>query len=387
MTPASLVLGAMATVSLVLVIARTASGLAPFTGMTDAYAWGVWKTFNVMTLTALGSTGLAVGVFAFVFGQHRLHAVMRLSLVLSLLFYGTGMVALLSDMGRPWNFYHVLFFDRWNGHSALLEVAICMPAYFSIFLVAENLMPLLERLRAHPRWKAVAERWQPRLLTVMPGVLAGAYLLPMMHQSSLGALLLLGGHKVHPLWQTQMLPLLYLGAAFVSGFAMVVVTLMLTCIVYRRPLDHGVLQLLGSLLSWTALGWSALRLGDLLVRGQLGLAFEASGPALLFWLETGLTLGPALLLRVPRVLAHPRLHYHLALLIGTASLLYRFSPTTVVFHVDGYAIYFPSLVEVLMSGGFIALGVLAFGLAVKFFSILPDTLDGARQHERAAGLR
>jgi Ni/Fe-hydrogenase subunit HybB-like protein len=96
---------------------------------------------------------------------------------------------------------------------------------------------------------------------------------------------------------------------------------------------------------------------------------------------------PALLLRVPTIRANPRLNYHLALLIGTASILYRFSPTTMVFHPNGYALYFPSVIELVMSGGFIALGVLAFVLAVKRFSILPDTLDGAREHEHAAGLR
>ena len=55
---------------------RTFVGLS-FTGMTDDYAWGVWKTFNVMTLTALGSGGLAVAFFCYVLGKTQLHSVMR----------------------------------------------------------------------------------------------------------------------------------------------------------------------------------------------------------------------------------------------------------------------------------------------------------------------
>ncbi|HEY0880226.1 MAG TPA: NrfD/PsrC family molybdoenzyme membrane anchor subunit, partial [Archangium sp.] len=173
-TPTTLVLAAMAAVSLVLVGFRLASGLAPFTSMTDSYAWGIWKTFNVMTLTALGSSGLAVGVFIFVFGQARLHSVMRVSLVLSLLFYTTGLLALMADMGRPWNFWHALFPTHWNTHSALLEIAICMPSYLAVFLFTENLHPFFEWLAKKPRWSSLAQRWQGRVVKAMPLVLAGA---------------------------------------------------------------------------------------------------------------------------------------------------------------------------------------------------------------------
>ena len=34
---------------------RELAGLGPASGMNDAYAWGIWKTFNTMTLTGLGS--------------------------------------------------------------------------------------------------------------------------------------------------------------------------------------------------------------------------------------------------------------------------------------------------------------------------------------------
>ena len=52
----------LAGIGLTLSLARLFTGLW-FTGMNDDYAWGVWKTFNVMTLTALGSAGLSVGLF------------------------------------------------------------------------------------------------------------------------------------------------------------------------------------------------------------------------------------------------------------------------------------------------------------------------------------
>ncbi len=97
--------------------------LGSFAAMTDAYAWGVWKTFNVMALTALGSGALAVGLASWVLGRHRLHTVMRTALVTSFLFYATGLLGLLTDVGRPWNFWNMLLPWRWNTESALWEVA------------------------------------------------------------------------------------------------------------------------------------------------------------------------------------------------------------------------------------------------------------------------
>jgi Ni/Fe-hydrogenase subunit HybB-like protein len=39
--------------------------------MNDAYGWGIWKTFNVMVLTALGSGAFAIGIAAWVFRRKR----------------------------------------------------------------------------------------------------------------------------------------------------------------------------------------------------------------------------------------------------------------------------------------------------------------------------
>ena len=113
-TPALLFFAALAAVGLTLAVVRFVSPLGPFSGMNDAYAWGIWKTFNVLTLTALGSGPLALGMAAWVFNREKLHIVMRTALVSGFLFYATGLVALGFDVGRAWNFYNILLPWRWN---------------------------------------------------------------------------------------------------------------------------------------------------------------------------------------------------------------------------------------------------------------------------------
>ena len=145
-TKTLLLLVVLAALAIVLAGVRFFSPLGPFSGMNDAYAWGIWKTFNVMTLTALGSGPLALGMAAWVFNRQKLHVVMRTALVSGFLFYATGLLALGFDVGRPWNFYSAVLPWRWNSESAMLEISICMPLYCALFLSFEILPLLLERL-------------------------------------------------------------------------------------------------------------------------------------------------------------------------------------------------------------------------------------------------
>lgn len=365
---------ALAVIGVTLSLGRLFTGLW-FTGMNDDYAWGVWKTFNVMTLTALGSGGLAVGLFAYVFGKRQLHVVMRTALMSSFLFYATGMAALVIDVGRPWNMYHLLLPWNWNLHSSLFEVAICMTAYVVLFLSFENIPPLLERAHesGDAEKKARINVWMHRVRRVLPWMIAGAYLLPMMHQSSLGSLMVIAGHKVHPLWQTQMLPALYLIQAIVCGFAAVIFILMSASLAWRRPLDTPILADLARYMAWTSVVFVALRSIDAIFRGVLAQAFQTTWYALLFHVENLLVLVPALLLLNARLRTIPRVVFLASIFTGLGGILYRFTPTTLAFRVDHPSVYFPKIAELLMCLGYIGVAVVLFIWAVKRWAILPAT--------------
>jgi Ni/Fe-hydrogenase subunit HybB-like protein len=373
LTPPLLFFAALAVLGLGIAAVRFASPLAPFSGMNDAYAWGIWKTFNVMTLTALGSGPLVVGMAAWVFNRHRLHVVMRTALVSGFLFYLFGLVALLFDVGRAWNFWNVALPWRWNTHSAMLEVAVCMLFYALVFLLFENVPLVLERLyyTGGEAMRATLRGAAPALRRIYPVMLTGAYVLPMMHQSSLGGLLLLAGDKIHPLWQTPLLPLLYLLAAGVAGSAFVTVALLIACLHYGRPLEFDVLGELGQLIACVACAFLAARIGDVIWRGQLAAAFALDEMSLLFLVETALIAVPAVALSARSVRETPRRLLNMAMLACVGAMLYRFVPTTVAFTGGQGSSYFPTLPEVLMTLGYIALGVVAFMLAVKFFAVLP----------------
>jgi Ni/Fe-hydrogenase subunit HybB-like protein len=360
----------LALIGLALSAKRLFTGLA-FTGMSDQYAWGVWKTFNVMTLTALGSGGLAVGLFAWVFGYKQLHVVMRTALASSILFYATGMFALCFDVGRPWNMWQMALPWRWNVHSSLLEVAVCMSAYVAIFLLYENLPPLFDRFSTKGQESKIFKAIKP----LFPFMMAGAYVLPAMHQSSLGSLMVIAGPKVHPLWQSQMLPGLYLIQAVNCGFASVIIILMASCLAWRRPLDTKILADLAKFMAWTSLFFVAVRYVDIGVRGYLPDAFAPTRYAALLGAEVLLTIIPALVLLNATARSIPRVVFLGAIFTAIGGLLYRFAPTTIAYRPGTPSVYFPTIPELLMCLGYIGLAVTLFIVAAKRFAIIPATLS------------
>ncbi len=369
-------LAALVLVALILTAVRELAGLGPVSGMNDTYGWGIWKTFNVMVLTALGSGAFAVGIAAWVFRRKRMHSLMRMALLTSFLAYACGLLLLGIDAGRPWNFYWMVFPWKWNMHSPLAEVAICMSIYAMIPLAVENIPPVLERLwYFDSRLRPVVSIMERRLHYFFPWIIAAAYLLPGMHQSSLGALMLLAGERVHPLWQTPWLPVLYLGAACFMSFGCVAGTTMLCCLIWKRAMDMDVLDEAARITNWLIFGWLGLRLFDIIFRGALGTAFRFDRFAGVFWLETILISAGGWLLIWSVRKRDPQKMFVGYVLSSFGGMIYRFSPTTLAFRPNPEALYFPATIEVLVSLGFISLGVLGFLIAVKRLAILPAPLQ------------
>jgi Ni/Fe-hydrogenase subunit HybB-like protein len=366
----------MTLIAFVLTAYRELAGLGPVSGMNDAYGWGIWKTFNVMVLTALGSGAFAVGIAAWVFRRKRLHSLMRMALLTSFLAYACGLLLLGIDAGRPWNFYWIVFPWKWNMHSPLAEVAICMSIYAMIPLAVENIPPLLERLwYFDSRLRPGVEKFERRLHYFFPWIIAAAYLLPGMHQSSLGALMLLAGERVSPLWQSPWLPFLYLGAACFMSFGCVAGTTMLCCVAWKRAMDMEVLDEAARITEWLIIGWSALRIVDIIFRGALGAAFRIDRFAGVFWLETVLVLAGGWMLHTSRHTHNTRNMFLGYVISSFGGVIYRFSPTTLAFRPNPESLYFPTAIEILVSFGFVCMGIAGFLLIVKRFAILPAPLQ------------
>ena len=194
------------------IIWRFAAGLGASTALNDGYPWGLWIAFDVVTGTALACGGYAVALLVYAFNRGQYHPLIRPAIVTSALGYTMAGLSVALDVGRPYFIWKVpLYFWSWNLNSALLEVALCIMAY-TLVVWLELAPAALERWRQErsSRLSTLAHRLTPAMYSSLTWIIAFAMLLPTMHQSSLGTLMVLSGPRLHELWQTSWLPLLFL---------------------------------------------------------------------------------------------------------------------------------------------------------------------------------
>jgi len=230
----------------------------------------------------------------------------------------------------------------------------------------------LERMEQSRRegLRRFATRVTNILYRVLPWLIALGVLLPMMHQSSLGTLMVLTGSKLHPLWQTPILPLLFVISSFAMGLGAVIVESMLANYFFRRPLEGPMLRRLARVGAYALGGFLLLRFGDLAVRGELGAAFGFDSRSVMVLAESLVfVVGIAMLLSKSRA-ADPGQLMRAAITICVAGGLYRFNAFIIAFKPGPGWSYFPSVPELVITLGLIALEIMAYLVLVQRFPVL-----------------
>ncbi len=365
------ILIALFAVGAVLILWRLAAGLGATTALSDGYPWGLWIAFDVVTGTALACGGYAMAILVYVLNKGRYHPMVRPAILTSALGYTMAGISIGLDVGRPWLAWKVpLYVWSWNLHSALLEVALCIMTY-TLVLWLELSPAFLERFREGPDgWlKRFSQKAYPIVDKSLIWIIALGMLLPTMHQSSLGSLMLLTGPKLHPLWQTPFLPLLFLISCIAMGYAAVVFESTLATVFFRRKPETDMLAGLSKAMLPVLGGFFLLRIGDLAVRGQLALAFVPDRYALAFWIETALVLMPLALLSSGALRRDPGNLFRAAMAMMLAGGLYRFNTYLVAYRPGEDVHYFPSAPEFLITLGLVAFEIMGYIVIVKVFPI------------------
>jgi len=362
----------LAGLGLVLIVWRFWVGLGPSTGLNDGYPWGLWIAFDVVTGTALACGGYAVALLVYVMNKGRYHPLVRPAILTSALGYSLAAVAIAVDVGRPWFIWRIpLSFWRWNLNSALLEVALCVMAYMAVLWI--ELSPaLMERWKENDRGllSSISRTMHPIIEKSLLWIIALGLLLPTMHQSSLGTVMMLPGPRVDARWQTPLLPLLFLVSCVVMGYALVVLESLLSSRMLRRKAETPMLAGLWKAAAYVGLSWVVLRIGDLVVRGQLGALFTFDLLTVFFVIELLLFAAPAAMYFSAANPQNRGLLMQSALLFVVAGTLYRFNTYLIAFNPGPAWSYFPTVPEFFITVGLVAAEVLLYIAIIKRFPIL-----------------
>ncbi|WP_126444282.1 Ni/Fe-hydrogenase cytochrome b subunit [Sulfuricystis multivorans] len=344
-------------------------GLGSVTNLNDGYPWGIWIVVDVMIGSAFACGGFSVAMLVYIFNKQEYHPLVRPALLASLFGYTLAGVAVIIDLGRWWNVWNMYWPWSANPNSVMFEVAICITLYIIVMWI-EFAPTFFEKFSMNE-----AKR---RLSKIMFLVIALGTLLPMMHQSSLGTLWVVLGQQVHPLWQTPLVPLLFLLTAIIMGYAVVLFESCVASSAYRRSIEMHLLTPLAKVMLGVVAAYLVARLADLLWRGVIGLAFAPSLEALMFWLETACFVAPFLLIGTESQRRNPARLFVAGIVIMLGGSLLRLNgfligyETVIGAETSGVNFrYFPSLTEILVTVGMFSLEVLGYVIITRRFPVLP----------------
>ena len=367
-----LVMAALVVVGVAAVLWRFGAGLGATTNLNDGYPMGIWIAFDVVTGTALACGGYAMALLVYLANRGKYHPLVRAALVTSAFGYTLGGVSVLIDIGRAWNFYKIpLFFWHWNFNSILLEVALCIMLYTAV-LWLEVSPVFLERWRESEvaGLRKLALALHPKVEKGMPWFIAIGMLLPTMHQSSLGSLMMLAGPKLHPLWHTPWMPLLFLLSCIAMGYGVVTLECCISSKVFRRPSEAPMLRGLSRPIAIVIFMYLALRTWDVIHRGQLEAITRMDGYSVLFIAEMTLFFVSAVGMLLRRRSAGPGWLGAMALMLVLTGALYRFSTYLIAFNPGPEWSYFPAIPEFAVTIGLVSAEILGYVVLVKRFPIL-----------------
>jgi Ni/Fe-hydrogenase subunit HybB-like protein len=369
---------AIAALGGVMMVWRFLAGLAAVSNLNDGYPWGIWIAFDVVTGTALGCGGYAVALLVYILNKGEYHPLVRPAILTSLLGYGLAVLAVTVDLGRFWELWKVpVYFWRWS-HSPQLEVALCVATYVLVLLI--ELSPaFFEKWRrsADTGLRSFAEKGAAFVKKSFVWILALGILLPTMHQSSLGTMMLLPGPRLHPLWFTPWLPFLFLVNCVMMGYGVVVLESHAAASAFGRRRETAMLGRLSKVAMGVAWFFVFFRVVDAAWRGQAMRAFrEAYGIA--YFLELALLVAAALVLGAETRRRNPGQQALAALLLVLGGTVFRFNVYLVGFRPGSNWSYFPAVPELLITFGIVALEIALYVAAVKTFPILAGEPEPAR---------
>jgi Ni/Fe-hydrogenase subunit HybB-like protein len=197
----------------VLLVIRFTRGLGAITNLSQDYPWGLWIGFDVVTGVAFAGGAYVITFLVYIMKQERYHPIVRVTVLNGFLAYVFYAGALLLDLGRPWHVVNPIIGNSFGVSSVLFLVAW----HFMLYMMAA----FLEFSPAVAEWLGL-KRARRVLTSLTLGAVIFGVTLSMLHQSGLGALYLMAKGKIHPLWYSEFIPVLFFVSSIFAGLSLVI---------------------------------------------------------------------------------------------------------------------------------------------------------------------
>jgi len=200
--------------AIVILAIRFTSGLGSVVHASQERPWGLWINFNVITGVAFAGGAFVVTFMVYILGLEKYRPIVRATVLYALLAYIFYAGALLLDLGRPWKVINPIIGNSFGISSVLFLVAWHFILYMGSLFI--EFCPTITE------WASL-KRQRIFFASLTLAVVIFGIALSTLHQSGLGALFLMAKPKIHPLWYSEFIPILFFISSIFAGLSLVIV--------------------------------------------------------------------------------------------------------------------------------------------------------------------
>lgn len=379
-TPGVITLAVLMGAGAVAIIARFIGGIGYVSNLTTARPWGIWIGVDVASGVALAAGGFTTAALAHIAGRHYYESITRPALLTAMLGYTFVVIGLMVDIGRSWAIWKPMVF--WNTDSVLFEVAMCVMFYLNVLYI-EFVPVVVDQYKGRvnlPGSLSLFNRLVEQILDLSDKILSkimwifiiAGVVLSCMHQSSLGSLMLVAPTKLHPLWYTPVLPLLFLLSAFAVGYPMVVFETTLITSSMKLDSEMKILTPLTRITIYLLGLYMAVKIGDMVVRKTWIYLFDGTAQTNAFIVEIIFgVIAPWLMLLSDKIRKSRKWLFITCCMIVGGVLINRINVFVVGYKPPvSEANYFPAIGEILVTVGLISALMFIYRFIVTYLPVI-----------------
>jgi Ni/Fe-hydrogenase subunit HybB-like protein len=258
LTPFNIISVPVIVLGVILIAYRMVKGLGAITNLSQEFPWGMWIGFDVMTGVAFAGGAYALTFVVYILRVEKYHPIIRATVLNGFLAYIFYAGALVFDLGRPWHIINPVIGNKFGLSSVLFLVAWHFLLYMTAAFV--EISPAFAEWLG---WKQVR-----KILTSLTlGAVVFGITMATMHQAGLGALFMMARDKIHPLWYTQFIPILFFVSSIFAGLSLIIFEGSISHKVFSDHLDeehasshHNILVGLAKGCAWTMFAYFFLKI-------------------------------------------------------------------------------------------------------------------------------
>ena len=372
LTPFNVITGVIILAGLVMIAIRFAYGLGAVSNLSQNYPWGIWIGFDVVTGVAFAGGAYVLCFVVHILKFKKFEPIVRVTVLNGFLAYVFYAGALLLDLGRPWNVINPIIGNSFGLSSVLFLVAW----HFLLYMICEFL-----------EFSPVVAEWLhwPKARRILQGLSTGAVIfgitLSTLHQSGLGALFLLAPTKIHPLWYSHNIPVMFFVSSIFAGLSMVMIESFFTQKAFKDRIGHklhaahdDILLGLGKGAVGALFAYIFIKLIDFVHYKQWVHLGTPMGYWYLFEVVGFVLLPTALFLQAVRK-RNPKLVQITAFLTAAGVILNRLNISVIAFKWYETVRYYPSWMEIWITLAIISMELWVFRWVINRMPVFTEEHD------------